>query len=376
MEEKGNNDVVDEGQILRLESDEINEIGGALAAAQAEMEPVICSKKGVVRKDGRVLYEYDYADLSDTLEVAKKALSKHGIAVTQPPAWIEGDIIPIWTRLIHKSGQFIAAIYPIPLLANPQQQGSAITYARRYSLGAICGIAPEQDDDGAVAAELANQPRSRQYHRQPRQPQQPSQPPQQPRSNGPSQADIDFYKAVDALKKRLEAASGEDAEALYRGILGQHGCVKRSEIGAGKADSELREARKEFFRHLQDVVRGAEAGPPKTKRRRKAQSENGEYEGPPSPQSAETSFIADVGRLRRRLVLAWETAGAGDHDSESAADNQYSGFLNDTGYPENAADLPEDQQSEFLRQLTEMVENAETAANTADQAKDAMGAGF
>lgn len=372
--------MVEEVQILRLESDEINEIASALAAAQAEMEPVICSKKGKVRgvdKHGKPYsYEYDYADLASVLEV-KKVLSKHGIAVTQPPAWLGGDIIPIWTRLIHKSGQYIAAIYPVPRLDNPQHQGSVITYARRYSLGAICGIAPEQDDDGAVAAELANQSRG-QYQRQPRQPRQPfaaqePQPPQQSKSNGPRKADIDFYKAVNELKIRLGAfMKKEEAEALYRGILGQHGCENRSEIGAGLGDVEKKQARTEFYKHLKDAVDGAEAGPPKTPRRRKAQPEN---EGPPSPQSAETSFFADVGRLRRRLVLAWETA-EGDHDSEAAAANQFNKFLQDNGYPENAADLDEDQQSEFLVRLTKMVENAETAASTADQAQDAMRAGF
>jgi len=61
------------------------------------------------------------------------------------------------TRLIHSSGQWIGAAYALPNLADSQDMGSAITYARRYSLCAILGIAGEDDEDGeaATAAEQA-----------------------------------------------------------------------------------------------------------------------------------------------------------------------------------------------------------------------------
>jgi len=56
------------------------------------------------------------------------------------------------TRIIHSSGEWIASQYPLAAYAKPQEQGSAITYARRYALGALAGLAPE-DDDGKAAQE-------------------------------------------------------------------------------------------------------------------------------------------------------------------------------------------------------------------------------
>src|SRR5690606_24979315 len=59
------------------------------------------------------------------------------------------------TRLVHESGEWIAGKYPIhPVKADPQGEGSALTYARRYALMAIAGIAPE-DDDGNAAVKAA-----------------------------------------------------------------------------------------------------------------------------------------------------------------------------------------------------------------------------
>jgi hypothetical protein len=59
------------------------------------------------------------------------------------------------TRLGHASGQFIDSVYPLPNSNKPHEMGSAITYARRYSWAAICGIAAEEDDDANAAQEGA-----------------------------------------------------------------------------------------------------------------------------------------------------------------------------------------------------------------------------
>lgn len=91
-----------------------------------------------------------YTTLANGLGVAKAHLSKHGISVYQATR-IEGDILMLDTRLSCK-GQWIEAEYPVCRFpAKPQELGSALTYARRYSLFSLVGIAGEEDDDGNAA---------------------------------------------------------------------------------------------------------------------------------------------------------------------------------------------------------------------------------
>lgn len=122
---------------------------GAFAKALAEMPDIT---KGRTADTGS--YKYKYADLSDVLDAVKTTLAKHGLAVSQWPS-DEG----VHTAVMHDKGGVI--LFP-PLKVGdgkgtPQQQGSAITYARRYALMSICGIATE-DDDGKAASRPAPVP--------------------------------------------------------------------------------------------------------------------------------------------------------------------------------------------------------------------------
>jgi hypothetical protein len=91
-----------------------------------------------------------YTTLANGLGVAKEHLSAHGISVYQATR-VEGDILMLDTRLACK-GQWIEAEYPVCRFpAKPQELGSALTYARRYSLFSLVGIAGEEDDDGNAA---------------------------------------------------------------------------------------------------------------------------------------------------------------------------------------------------------------------------------
>lgn len=95
-------------------------------------------------------FKSKFTTLPNGLGVAKQHLSKHGISVYQATR-IEGDILMLDTRLACK-GQWIEAEYPVCRFpAKPQELGSALTYARRYSLFSLVGIAGEQDDDGNAA---------------------------------------------------------------------------------------------------------------------------------------------------------------------------------------------------------------------------------
>lgn len=134
-----------------MQSETVGAIAKALSDAQAVMKP---PKKGktakIPGKDGRQGYDYSYADLADVIECYREPLSKHGLALTQPLRLQDGHMV-LETKLMHSSGEWISSEFPIPTYQRPQEQGSALTYARRYAVTALLGIAAEDDDDGARA---------------------------------------------------------------------------------------------------------------------------------------------------------------------------------------------------------------------------------
>jgi len=123
----------------------INEIGAAFAKAQLELQNPPKNKENPHFKS-------KYVDLSDGLEVIRKTFGKHGLSFVQATKAHENVII-LHTRIIHSSGQWIESTYPVSGLEKHQAMGSALTYARRYALFAMVGVAGEDDDDGNSAAE-------------------------------------------------------------------------------------------------------------------------------------------------------------------------------------------------------------------------------
>ena len=131
-----------------MTSAEIGELAKALAAAQGEMT--------AASKDANNPYfDSRYATLASVWDAIRGPLSRNGLSVSQvletPDA---GPGVIVRTMLLHSSGQWICSRYvmPIPDKLTPQAVGSAITYARRYALSAIVGIAPDDDDDGNGAS--------------------------------------------------------------------------------------------------------------------------------------------------------------------------------------------------------------------------------
>lgn len=99
------------------------------------------------KKDRKGVHNAKYAQLDVVLDVIKKVAPKHGFSVTQLP-FNDGDIFGIETLLMHDSGEWIKSRYGSKMASlNPQDYGKAITYYRRYALGALFNIAPEDDDD-------------------------------------------------------------------------------------------------------------------------------------------------------------------------------------------------------------------------------------
>jgi hypothetical protein len=117
----------------------------ALAKAQSEMKNAPLNKINPHFKS-------KYADLASIRDAVIPALTKHGISVFQSPMIDESGRNVLVTTLAHSLGGMVQSHTPICSdSSKPQPYGSALTYARRYGLAAICGIASDEDDDGNVA---------------------------------------------------------------------------------------------------------------------------------------------------------------------------------------------------------------------------------
>ena len=99
---------------------------------------------------------YKYLNLATILKTIKPVFEKHGLAFSQRVTFDNtGEarqvIGTVETIIFDDKEQMVACSYPFFVTGDPQQVGSAITYARRYSLYAVLGIFPDKDDDGAYA---------------------------------------------------------------------------------------------------------------------------------------------------------------------------------------------------------------------------------
>ena len=94
-----------------------------------------------------------YADLADIVKVVLPALAKHNLAWIARPTYDDGVFVLAY-ELRHTSGDSITGSWPLPdpTKAKQQEMGSAVTYAKRYALSAVTGIAPDADDDGNAAS--------------------------------------------------------------------------------------------------------------------------------------------------------------------------------------------------------------------------------
>jgi ERF superfamily len=132
-------------------SPSIASLAAALAKAQAELTNPERSLVATIREDGPGGKEraFRYASLASGLEIVRKTLSQHAIAALQTTA-IDQGIVNLTTVLAHASGEWIASDWPVCPVADtatPHRMGAALTYARRYALFTLVGIAGEDDLD-------------------------------------------------------------------------------------------------------------------------------------------------------------------------------------------------------------------------------------
>lgn len=138
-------------------SEQHKTLTAALAAFQAEVPSIAKGNEAKITTKDKGSYGYSYADLSDITTVALPLLGKHGLAWVTIPTMTDAGGFVLRYELRHESGEALEGVYPLPApTMQAQQVGMAITYARRYALCAVTGIAPGgEDTDGATQAATA-----------------------------------------------------------------------------------------------------------------------------------------------------------------------------------------------------------------------------
>ena len=135
---------------MEYQSQEIGELIAALSAAQATFTFAAKDSTAAMGNAGK----RKYADLQSVLEAVREGLTANGLAIIQAPMPADNGI-KLRTTLAHKSGQWMASELCLPQdkMGGVQGMGSALTYARRYALAAMVGIAQDDDDGEAAMAE-------------------------------------------------------------------------------------------------------------------------------------------------------------------------------------------------------------------------------
>lgn len=129
---------------MTLQSESINELAAALVECQYMLT-------GAHKDSTNPFFKSKYANLEACIEALREPLHANGLAVSQTTRITEHGAVLV-TTLMHKSGQWIAGELPLSAtkVNDPQAQGSAISYARRYTLMAVTGLV-QTDDDGETA---------------------------------------------------------------------------------------------------------------------------------------------------------------------------------------------------------------------------------
>ena len=136
---------------MHRSSPSIASLASALAKAQAELVNPEKSLVATIRDGSAAERSFRYAPLSSGLDIVRKTLGQHEIATVQTTAIDQAaGTVNLTTVLAHASGEWIASDWPVCAIADmatPRRMGAALTYARRYALFTLVGIAGEDDVD-------------------------------------------------------------------------------------------------------------------------------------------------------------------------------------------------------------------------------------
>lgn len=218
-------------------SPSVKELASALIKAQAGMPRLAKDKTNPFFKSA-------YVGLDTVMPAALKVLSEHSLGVVQTIGQDERGGTTLSTTLLHESGEWISDTQPLLLVKpDPQGQGSAVTYARRYAMMALLGMVAEEDDDGNRASSPA--------HKAPQKPSQRPQPPapareaSDPREGAPggaiTQPQIGAIRAM--LNKAYPNDEQEQAAWMERtcpdGVKGTN--ISLSDLTKGQASNVITE---------------------------------------------------------------------------------------------------------------------------------------
>ncbi len=141
-------------------SPSIAALAAALVKAQSEM-------KNPPKDSTNPHFKSKYADLATVRDTVMPPLTRNGLSVMQLPCELD-DAPALTTLLLHASGEWVETTIKLrPSKSDPQGVGSALTYARRYALQSITGVAADEDDDGNAASRPAGN-HAPQHHAPPR----------------------------------------------------------------------------------------------------------------------------------------------------------------------------------------------------------------
>lgn len=260
----------------------------SLAAALAQVQrklPVIAKTQTATVRSEKGSYTYDYADLADVSEAILPLLGDVGLSWTcRPTINGNGDFVLAY-KLLHTSGEYEAGEYPLAKSTTPQATGSAISYARRYTLCAVTGVAPKGDDDDAVAASTATKPRQAQRRaaapqqqeaggtedrppaqRSSRPSQGPALPHEQPQAGSPPPISSPQRGMVLALFGNAGIEDRDERLDISRRIVGRRELASANELTMAEASrliEKLQEAEKHpqgFSGYLASLLADTEGG--------------------------------------------------------------------------------------------------------------------
>lgn len=198
------------------QSETVGSLAAGLAQAQGKFSNPDRNKTAKVRgksKDGSPIeYTYRYADLADILNVIRGPLSEAGLSYSQDVRFDRSsEEAVVITTLRHDSGEWVRTVLKYPSAAGRiQDLGSIFTYLRRYSLSALIGIAPEDDDDGELAVDAARH--QREENRQQRQAKPNKQAQQSSEDTIPTKEELERFHSK--FRELAQERFGSEKEAV------------------------------------------------------------------------------------------------------------------------------------------------------------------
>jgi hypothetical protein len=139
-------------------SENLNELAIALSKAQADMKAAIFDRENAYFKDAKGKPSR-YASLVAVWDAARGPLTKNGFCIIQSVDHV-GESPVLNTTLLHSSGQWVGSQVVLkPEKLNAQSLASAVTYAKRMAMAALCGIVADEDDDGNEASGIGMKPK-------------------------------------------------------------------------------------------------------------------------------------------------------------------------------------------------------------------------